>query len=307
MNLVNLCHCFGLTVSSLSPKGSAMSSSKKIRLDDQIGWDIEAIIPDSLSAPFLTIVSAFVGLVKDKKELSDILLLIGERYPIKDDDNARHLKRIRRNENGSFHVFICFKDKYASPPANKLGTGLFDEILTVKVPSGPLKTRSQYNFATKMWPCKFHENKHLEGLLRKEWTDIWGDAAKIDHISRIKSLEGNSAILMDPKSKDCVMEAVSNSSSFLGKHTVMVLISNMARAQSMHTDEENREHYLCTGLDLYIAHEPCVMCSMALVHSRIRRVFFRRSRGGGLSGTTKLHTISALNHSFHVFNVYENI
>ncbi|KAJ8509988.1 hypothetical protein OPV22_000422 [Ensete ventricosum] len=32
--------------------------------------------------------------------------------------------------------------------------------------------------------------------------------------------------------------------------------------------------YLCTGFDIYLVWEPCTMCAMALVHQRIRRIFF---------------------------------
>lgn len=50
-------------------------------------------------------------------------------------------------------------------------------------------------------------------------------------------------------------------------------------------DNIRPDGYLCLKLEVFLTHEPCVMCSMALVHSRVGKVIFRNRMGktGGLT------------------------
>ncbi|XP_065581667.1 probable inactive tRNA-specific adenosine deaminase-like protein 3 isoform X1 [Artemia franciscana] len=60
--------------------------------------------------------------------------------------------------------------------------------------------------------------------------------------------------------------------------------------------------YLCTGYDVFMTHEPCVMCAMGLLHSRVKRLFFENtSENGALVTKVMLHTLNGINHRFGVF------
>ncbi|XP_026872234.2 probable inactive tRNA-specific adenosine deaminase-like protein 3 [Electrophorus electricus] len=66
--------------------------------------------------------------------------------------------------------------------------------------------------------------------------------------------------------------------------------------------KENTQPYICTGYDLYVTREPCMMCAMALVHSRINRAFYGTTSADGALGTKyKIHCQKNLNHHFEVY------
>ena len=61
--------------------------------------------------------------------------------------------------------------------------------------------------------------------------------------------------------------------------------------------------YLCTGLDAFLSIEPCSMCAMGLLHSRVGRVFFhfKNPLRGALCSAHRLHTVENINHRYRVF------
>lgn len=62
--------------------------------------------------------------------------------------------------------------------------------------------------------------------------------------------------------------------------------------------------YLCTGYWAFLLMEPCPLCAMALLHSRVARVFYgtANQRVGVLGSKAILHTVPGLNHRYRVWS-----
>ncbi|KAL5112637.1 putative inactive tRNA-specific adenosine deaminase-like protein 3 [Taenia crassiceps] len=120
------------------------------------------------------------------------------------------------------------------------------------------------------------------------------------------------AKLSDPTEAQPLIEAVSTNAESCIDHAAMLAACQVGRLnRELHhpTDEgENvvAEHsggYLLTDCDVYLSTEPCLMCAMALLHSRVKKVFIARRLPsvGGMCSRWRLPLVKDVNHHFLVF------
>ena len=96
------------------------------------------------------------------------------------------------------------------------------------------------------------------------------------------------------------------------RHCCVNAVTQIANGQVKIINEDGirpERPYLCTDYDVFVTREPCLICSMALLHSRIRRLFFLhldpKSESGcpddGSFTRMRLHVNTQLNHRFEVW------
>jgi tRNA-specific adenosine deaminase 3 len=253
---------------------------------------------------------------------------------IERDTDLAHLKRVRRagrkTEDGLdiIDIILCAgttvtNSELADVVKDAAEKGIQISPRLQKVSRWPAYTTKQLMAFKALWPMTLRKDSS------RTVKDPTKEARKMkEYMMQVIALAAQrktteskdlpiSALLVDPRTSKVLLTANDTrvSTSHPLKHAIMNLLNDLPSllpgnqsAETPPISHNEEEQYYASMYDVYITHEPCTMCCMALVHSRIRRLIFWKGTVNGAReiGWMKGDEIDGLlNHRFMCFEGIE--
>ncbi|KII86900.1 hypothetical protein PLICRDRAFT_114055 [Plicaturopsis crispa FD-325 SS-3] len=243
------------------------------------------------------------------------------------DSDLGHLKRIRRHGDTST-LLICTS---ATTPILPTDLGLA-ELYTVPIPSTAALTITSAKLKSAIWPTVYAPRRkgEIEPMTRGrvKWacdamryiaSQAMSASAKgeLPIVAHVPIPYDNPAYFPVP----FTAHDTRNSTAHPLRHAVLNVIRSIADHRSSASESEcpsednllpasssqNGSNYLLTSLSLFTTHEPCIMCSMALLHSRVKEVYFLvpKEKTGGCGSLACLPRLDGVNHRYGIWQWHD--
>jgi tRNA-specific adenosine deaminase 3 len=210
-------------------------------------------------------------------------------------EKRRYIQRVRRVDNEFNAILISYSTSDRLEITERLRElGISADLTEVSLPLWCPVTDRQRSESIQFWP------------LNTQFTPAPRQVEPIvSHVLWLEKVMNDKSIIVrkpgDSSTDIIVCEGNCDCNHCYG-HIDHAAIRALAAASKVASANGS---YLCTGLDVYSFLEPCVMCAMAMVHSRIGRLFYclRNPDFGGIESQAQVHSNPHLNHHFLAYRL----